>query len=334
MALDTSLRDAPDPVGSSLLSYESIAPQALALPTVIWATSYNLRDDGTAWDLVSSAGAVPLALHSFALPVDRLPPPIVHALLNDRIEVGGIPPLWLTAESGCIVTEQDVAVLANIVVIPLRVGLLAPLLLLLGCSQRHRDLAPFNAFRSQIEESFKLVDLPETMVERLGIDESECRAALAEENRRLTQLPALFRIRLEIELIRAQRYQRQLTILTFALSHPDFLVIPEIVLIEVARVLRDQLRRTDLVGRVATNVIGVILTETHAGSARWVSQRLRTKVSEYLAGVDRTCRVEMGLAAKPELQEGAAALILRALNNVIRVSPWSNFHELQPASTS
>src|SRR4051812_8669786 len=77
-----------------------VAGTALGLPEVTWAIIYWPSQDGQRCRIAAAAGDVPAVLRDFDLPLDRLPPPVVRALLKDTIEQGRFSVLWLAKETG------------------------------------------------------------------------------------------------------------------------------------------------------------------------------------------------------------------------------------------
>jgi hypothetical protein len=284
----------------------------LELPGVLWAVAYWPSEDGDRCPVAAAAGAVPQVLQGFELPLDRLPPPIVRALLSDTIEQGRLSVLWLNQETGLEVTEDDLAALKGLSVIPLRLSSGHSLLLLIGTETRNPNMGPFVEFRAQVEGRFAALDglsFHDVGKEHLSI--------LEQEFNLLSRNPLLFRARLAVEITRAQRYTRHLSLLTFRVGKDRSDDDHESLICEVADALRRHLRLSDLIGRADTDVVGVVLPEASESHALWVFPRLERLVHECLARNGVGGPVDVGIACRPVSLETPDEFIFRAINTPV-----------------
>lgn len=147
---------------------------------------------------------------------------------------------------------------------------------------------------------------------------------LREESRtdHLTGIPnrrCLFEV-LENTVAVASRYQQSLSVLALDIDH--FKRVNDRyghgggdrVLVRVARVLRDELRKADLVGRLGGEEFGVLLPMTPLPAALAIAERLRHTVEsldfgDMYPGLRVTCSI--GVADHPS-EDGGDAMLLAA----------------------
>jgi len=89
----------------------------------------------------------------------------------------------------------------------------------------------------------------------------------------------------------------------------------------VARVLRRNSRASDILARVEYDKFSVLMPETRTQDADAASQRFRTQVLEYLAGMGEhyaDVNIELGIASYPEQGEEGAVLLQEATESILR----------------
>lgn len=297
------------------LFLQSITAQAIGVPGVMWAASYGYDPETNRWDCFGREGVLPSVLQGFALPAGRLPPPIKRALETGSIEHSRLFSIWLQEETGTEIPAHDLDALASLLIVPVRLSLETTALLLLGCSARELDLTLFHQLQERLElQSGTLDEENHVQAIALGPEDAD---PLAHIHQLLSQNVALFQGFMAIEMMRAIRYHHHLSLLTFALRHPQTSMLPEKVLVGTAQVLRGRLRRLDIIGRAGPHVIAALLPETGEGNARWISPRLRLAVLRYLRTVDRAYELEIGVASKPRPRMRPEEMIAEALHTVI-----------------
>jgi hypothetical protein len=287
-----------------------VAATALGLPGVTWAIIYWPSDDGHRCRIAAAAGDVPTVLRDFDLPLDRLPPPVVRALLKDSIEQGRFSVLWLANETGNEISEADLEGLKGLTTIPLRISPAYTALMLLGTTTRSPQMGPFIEFRSNIEG--RVTGTSETD----GIAQEHL-AVLETEFRLLSQNSLLFQARMAVEMARSQRYRRHLSLLTFEMGHAGAGPEQVSIMTETAIALRRHLRLSDIVGRIDAKTIGVVLPETSESHALWISPRLGRIVQEFLARNGLPTNITIGLASRPTSPEAPADFIRRAMVTIV-----------------
>jgi GGDEF domain-containing protein len=109
--------------------------------------------------------------------------------------------------------------------------------------------------------------------------------------------PAYFGYRLELEIARARRYDRPVSLITFTLRHPEFPVAAPEVIDGLIGALQSQCRPSDIVGRSGYNTIGVILPETLQEQLAQVGSRLLLGATHLLNFDIQGYTVELGQAA-------------------------------------
>jgi diguanylate cyclase (GGDEF)-like protein len=119
-----------------------------------------------------------------------------------------------------------------------------------------------------------------------------------------------FQMRLSNELKRAQRYSLPLSLLMLDIDHFKAIndrhghAAGDVILAEVARVVGNALRETDIVARYGGEELSVILTQTSLPDAERTAERLRRTIAEHAFttpdGAPLVVTVSLGLAAFPE----------------------------------
>lgn len=115
-----------------------------------------------------------------------------------------------------------------------------------------------------------------------------------------------FQDRGAIEIQKAKRYNRPLSLLMIDADHFDALLAGhgqgagDIILKALTAKMFDGTRVTDLVGRVGTEGFAILLPETEPAGARLLAERLRTQISELAVPIKNnvvSCTVSIGVAA-------------------------------------
>jgi len=132
-----------------------------------------------------------------------------------------------------------------------------------------------------------------------------------------------FMTRLEEEIKRSERYMRDVSVALFEIRSDFMDDSPEEteLMRAVARVLRRNSRGSDILARVEREKFGMLLSETRASDAVLATERLKSQVTEYLAGIGskyKDVSVGMGLASYPEHGEERDVLLQEATESIMR----------------
>lgn len=132
-----------------------------------------------------------------------------------------------------------------------------------------------------------------------------------------------FMTRVEEEIRRSERYMRDVSVALFEIRSDFTEDSPEQteLIRAVARVLRRNSRGSDILARVEREKFGMLLPETRASDAVLAAERLKSQVTEYLAGIGSKYKdvgVGMGLASYPEHGEERDVLIQEATESIMR----------------
>jgi PleD family two-component response regulator len=100
------------------------------------------------------------------------------------------------------------------------------------------------------------------------------------------------------------------------LSFSDSLLRPGVTQTRIGR-LREQVRPTDIVGRLGEGEIGMLLHNTPGGEARAVTARLRRALQEF-DDLESSVRVSVGFATREPGQPGGGALAQQAREDALR----------------
>ena len=143
------------------------------------------------------------------------------------------------------------------------------------------------------------------------------KAYLYEEIQRLAITDALCGIlsrryvleRLEEELLRSKKFKLSFSLLMVDLDRFKYIndtyghLVGDVVLRETARIIKDNLRQIDLIGRFGGEEFIIVLTEIPVEKAKIVSERIRTAVeSAIFRAYDETLRVtiSIGISSFPQ----------------------------------
>lgn len=132
-----------------------------------------------------------------------------------------------------------------------------------------------------------------------------------------------FMTRLEEEVKRSERYLRDVTVVLF---HVDSVFEPSSdedseLMRAVARVLRRNCRASDILARVEYEKFSILMPETRTDDAARASERLKTQVLEYLAGMGEhyaEVNIEIGIASYPEQGDDGEILMQEATESILR----------------
>ncbi len=124
--------------------------------------------------------------------------------------------------------------------------------------------------------------------------------------------------RLELEMLRAQRYQHHLTVVFFDVDHFKRVNdmhghgVGDTVLVAVARALQANLRQVDVLGRLGGEEFAALLIETGIDGALPIAERMRAAVHQIvLPGLEAVVSVSAGLA-EWQVGETGEALMARS----------------------
>lgn len=108
---------------------------------------------------------------------------------------------------------------------------------------------------------------------------------------------SFFNYLVQLEILRAIRYQNYVTLL---LMEPDQDVHDAAKLKEVGNVLKQELRTTDIIGRLNSIQFGAILVHADVKSACIASERLKNRIQEYFYRQDHGLTISVGGACCPD----------------------------------
>jgi diguanylate cyclase (GGDEF)-like protein len=126
--------------------------------------------------------------------------------------------------------------------------------------------------------------------------------------------------RLDIELQRAKRYGRVVSLLVIAIdgadkSKQDF---PKSFLREFTRMVLEQARTVDITVTISSEEFALILPETAYSNAMLAAERIKTAIAGHTFeddGVKRNITVSIGVAAYPEHSSETHELARRAMQS-------------------
>lgn len=129
--------------------------------------------------------------------------------------------------------------------------------------------------------------------------------------------------RLDLEIQRAKRYQRQVCVVMMDMDHFKLVndghdhLFGSFVLSEVGRIIQNSVRNIDIPARYGGDEFLIVLTETHAEGALSFCERLREKICEhhFKSGTDEiklTASLGFAIASPAEVDFDAQALVREA----------------------
>lgn len=126
--------------------------------------------------------------------------------------------------------------------------------------------------------------------------------------------------RLDIELQRAKRYGRVVSLLIISIDGADKNkdAFPKTFLREFTRMVLDQARTVDITVTISSEEFALILPETPFDNARLAAERIRKAIEEHTfeEGADkRQITVSVGVAAYPEHSSETHELARRAMQS-------------------
>lgn len=126
--------------------------------------------------------------------------------------------------------------------------------------------------------------------------------------------------RLDIELQRAKRYGRVVSLLIIAIDGADKTKqqFPKSFLREFTRMVLDQARTVDITVTISSEEFALILPETAFANAMLAAERIRHAIAEHTFeddGGDRKITVSVGVAAYPEHSSETHELARRAMQS-------------------
>lgn len=126
--------------------------------------------------------------------------------------------------------------------------------------------------------------------------------------------------RLDIELQRAKRYGRVVSLLIIAIDGADKSkdAYPKSFLREFTRMVLEQARTVDITVTISSEEFALILPETPFSNAVLAAERIKTAIAEHTFeddGVKRNITVSIGVAAYPEHSGDTHELARRAMQS-------------------
>jgi len=144
--------------------------------------------------------------------------------------------------------------------------------------------------------------------------------------------------RLEVEVARASRYDQPLTLILFDVDRLGNVNDSfgrekgDDVIREVARVVREQIRNTDLAGRYDGEEFMVLCPHTDRANAQFLAERLRRRVAElsFQAGEEEFgVTVSVGLVTLSGQNEFAMEAILQAAESAVDTAKQSGMNRVK-----
>ena len=138
----------------------------------------------------------------------------------------------------------------------------------------------------------------------------------------------LFEI-LEKEFVRALRYNSNLAFVMADIDHFKKVndqyghQVGDLVLIEVANLIREELRKPDVLGRYGGEEFGIILPETHLQGAWVVAERFRMRIAEHEFISDDSpipVTISLGVASFPESRVRSLDELVKAADDSLYIA--------------
>ena len=119
----------------------------------------------------------------------------------------------------------------------------------------------------------------------------------------------LFRFLIQLEIMRAIRYQNYVTLL---LMEPDQGVEDNSKLTDLAEILHEEIRGTDIIGRLDRTRFGAILLHADLKSAYLASARIHSRTKDYFSGNNNGFTISIGGACCPSNSTDSGGLSMLA----------------------
>lgn len=129
--------------------------------------------------------------------------------------------------------------------------------------------------------------------------------------------------RLEIEVARAKRYERVVSLCMISIDGGKKQEYDKAFLREFTRLVLEQARNVDITVTISTEEFGLILPETGYNNALQAANRIKTAIEGYNFGSEaqeRKITVSIGVSAFPEHSNDSAELARRAMQAVTKAT--------------
>ena len=205
-----------------------------------------------------------------------------------------------------------------------------------------REDAPSPKSREEIDALKGDLELTTAKMERRAKEIARLRTELQKQTTRddLTELNnrKFLLERLEVEVARASRYDQPLTLILFDVDRLGNVNDTfgrekgDDVIREVARVVREQIRNTDIAGRYDGEEFMVLCPHTDRANAQFLAERLRRRVADlsFQAGEEEFgVTVSVGLVTLSGQNEFAMEAILQAAENAVETAKQSGMNRVK-----
>ena len=205
-----------------------------------------------------------------------------------------------------------------------------------------REEAPSPRSREEIDALKSDLEMTTAKMERRSKEIARLRGELQRQTTRdeLTDLGnrRFLLERLEIEVARASRYDEPLTLILFDVDRMGNVNDSygrdkgDEVIREVARVIREQIRNTDVAGRYDGEEFMVLCPHTDRANAQFLAERLRRRVADMSFHAEQEefgVTISVGLVTLTGQNEFAIEAILQAAENAVATAKQSGMNRVK-----
>ena len=205
-----------------------------------------------------------------------------------------------------------------------------------------REDTPSPRSREEIDALKSDLELTTAKMERRAKEIARLRTELQKQTTRddLTELNnrKFLLETLEVEVARASRYDQPLTLILFDVDRLGNVNDTfgrdkgDAVIREIARVVREQIRNTDIAGRYDGEEFMVLCPHTDRANAQFLAERLRRRIADmsFQAGEDEFgVTVSVGLVTLSGQNEFAMEAILQAAENAVETAKQSGMNRVK-----
>jgi diguanylate cyclase (GGDEF)-like protein len=152
-----------------------------------------------------------------------------------------------------------------------------------------------------------------------------------------------FKFRLEEEVIRNQRYKRDMSLLLIEVDYSYFIKDNDLrlgfaytILRQLGKFVRESIRRIDIAGRLSGDCFGIILPETPKVGAMILAERIRKTVEDYVFKgsteiPEIKVAINVGVAVFPDHGKNSDEILAMAMRALVMArDAGSNLVRLYP----